>query len=488
MPAMLGRYEIVERLAAGGMGEVFIGRFVGPGGFVKPVAVKRIHPHLASDETFIQMLLDEARVASAIQHPNIVATLDVGCEDGQHYVAIQYVSGNPLSRLIREMKGRGDTLPPWLVAWIGAGVASALHAAHEARSLEGSPLGIVHRDVSPANVILSDAGHPMLLDFGVAKAAQKMHQTEHGQLKGKLPYMAPEVFHGAEVDRTIDVYSLGVMLYESLTGVSPFSRSNDVETIMALQQGTVGAPGTLASGIDERLESVVLTAMAHDRAARFRGADEVERELRQWARSVGASHDAAAAAAWIAEVVPTRLHARRELLARVGSSSSTPRVVVAPARELASSEADAETATEAGPTIPGVTRAMVRERPPRGASRATGALAALAAAAATSVLVVGAVWAMRQSASPVPAPTLGVAATSSATEDPVVSAAPSAPDPPVAAAPAPSAAPLVVTAAPARRTGSLPPRRTTVPPPSAAPIPTPAPTTPRGPLLRSYDQ
>src|SRR5215207_8433735 len=142
IPPRLGRYEIVERLSSGGMGEVFVARFAGPGGFIKPVALKRIHPHLAGDETFIAMLHDEANVAAAIRHPNIVATIDVGFDQGNHFVVLDYVSGDPLD--------------------------------------------IVHRDVSLGNIMLSDAGHPMLFDFGVAKAKQRFAQTSHGELKGKL--------------------------------------------------------------------------------------------------------------------------------------------------------------------------------------------------------------------------------------------------------------------------------------------------------------
>lgn len=187
IPERLGRYEILERLASGGMGEVFVGRFVGPGGFIKPVAVKRIHPHLAGDENFIHMLHDEAFVAGSIRHPNIIATIDVGSEGGNHFVVLDYVSGDSLARLQRDLQRRGAALPDWLVAWIGAETASALHAAHEAKTLAGELLEIIHRDVSLANVLLSDAGHPMLFDFGVAKATQRMHQTTHGELKGKLP-------------------------------------------------------------------------------------------------------------------------------------------------------------------------------------------------------------------------------------------------------------------------------------------------------------
>ncbi|MDI1445893.1 serine/threonine protein kinase [Polyangium sp. 6x1] len=335
VPERLGRYEIVERLASGGMGEVFIARFVAPGGFVKPVAVKRIHPFLAEDETFIHMLHDEANVAAAIRHPNIISTIDVGSEAGNHFVVLDYANGDPLQRMLRDIrKNHGTAFPDWMVAWIGAEVASALHAAHEAKNLEGESLEIIHRDVSTSNVILSDAGHPMLFDFGVAKAKQRMVQTSHGELKGKLPYMAPETFRGQDVDRTVDVFSLGVMLYELCTGNSPFARNSDLETIMALQSAVVEPPSHVRDAIHASLDPIVMRTMARERAERYPTALAVENDLRAWARARGAPHDAASAAAWIAETFRDRCAWRKALLARVASNaphtraqmSSSPRI------------------------------------------------------------------------------------------------------------------------------------------------------------------
>lgn len=323
IPERLGRYEILERLASGGMGEVFVGRFVGPGGFIKPVAVKRIHPHLAGDEMFINMLHDEANVAAAIRHPNIVSTIDVGSEGGNHFVVLDYVSGDSLSRLLRDQKKRGSAFPDWLVAWIGAETASALHAAHEAKSLTGESLEIIHRDVSLSNVLLSDAGHPMLFDFGVAKATQRMTQTMAGELKGKLPYMAPETFRGAPVDRTVDIFSLGVMLYELATATSPFARGSDLDTITALQSAVIEPPSRmLAGGVRASLDPIIMRTMARERSERYQTAAMVEQDLRAWARAHGAPHDAASASAWVLENFPERSSKRKALLARVANAPS----------------------------------------------------------------------------------------------------------------------------------------------------------------------
>lgn len=323
IPERLGRYEILERLASGGMGEVFVGRFVGPGGFIKPVAVKRIHPHLAGDEAFIHMLQDEANVAAAIRHPNIIATIDLGSEGANHFVVLDYVSGDSLSRLLRDQKKRGQAFPDWLVAWIGAETASALHAAHEAKSLTGESLHIIHRDVSLSNVLLSDAGHPMLFDFGVAKAAQRMTQTTAGELKGKLPYMAPETFKGAPIDRTVDIFSLGVMLYEMATSISPFARGGDLDTITALQSAIVEPPShKMPDSIRASLDPIIMRTMARERADRYPTAAMVEQALRAWARANGVPHDAASAAAWLAENFTERCNKRNALLARVANAPS----------------------------------------------------------------------------------------------------------------------------------------------------------------------
>lgn len=324
VPERLGRYEILERLASGGMGEVFVGRFVGPGGFIKPVAIKRIHPHLAGDETFIHMLHDEANVAAAIRHPNIIATIDVGSEDSNHFVVLDYCSGDSLSRLLKDHKKRGGgAFPDWLVAWIGAEIASALHAAHEAKSLTGESLTIIHRDVSLSNVLLSDAGHPMLFDFGVAKAAQRMTQTNAGELKGKLPYMAPETFQGAPVDRTVDVFALGVMLYEMATGISPFARGGDLDTIMALQSAIIDPPShKMPATIRASLDPIIMRTMARERAERYPTAAMVEHDLRAWARTNGLPHDAATAGAWVQQNFSERAGKRKALLARVANAPS----------------------------------------------------------------------------------------------------------------------------------------------------------------------
>ncbi|RYE88201.1 MAG: serine/threonine protein kinase, partial [Myxococcales bacterium] len=319
IPEQLGRYEIVQRLSAGGMGEVFVARVAGPGGFLKPVAVKRIHPHLSSDEAFIHMLHDEANVTAAIKHPNVVQIIEVGHENDSHFVVLDYVSGETLSKIRRDLLRGKQQMPIWLVAWIGAEVAGALHAAHEARSLEGEPLDIIHRDVSLGNIMLSDDGRPMLFDFGVAKAKQRLTHTMAGELKGKIAYMAPEVFHGATVDRSIDLYALGIVLYELLTGRSPFQGDSDIETLAAIQSGEAVLISDVRPDIDWLLAAIVMRAMNHSREERYQSGAQLEQALREWARKNGQPHDNSAAAQWASAAFPERLQERRALLARVAT-------------------------------------------------------------------------------------------------------------------------------------------------------------------------
>jgi serine/threonine-protein kinase len=203
---MLGRYAIYEKIASGGMATVHVGRQLGHVGFARTVAIKRMHPQYAGDPEFVSMFVDEARLAARIHHPNVVPTLDVVAMDGELFLVMELIQGESLSRLIRTASSRNEHIPPAMVATMLVGVLQGLHAAHEAKSDQGEPLGIVHRDVSPHNIIVGTDGIARVLDFGVAKATGRIQTTRDGQLKGKLAYMAPEQIHG-EVTRSTDVYA-----------------------------------------------------------------------------------------------------------------------------------------------------------------------------------------------------------------------------------------------------------------------------------------
>ena len=215
---LIGRYALFGEIASGGMATVHFGRLLGPVGFARTVAVKRLHPQFARDPEFVSMFLDEARVAARIQHPNVVATIDVVALEGELFLVMEYVLGETFSKLLRSARNRGQRVPLRVVTALLAGSLHGLHAAHEAKNEHGEPLGIVHRDVSPQNVIVGIDGVARVLDFGVAKAVGRLQSTREGQLKGKLSYMAPEQIRSGQVDRRTDIYAASIMLWEALVG------------------------------------------------------------------------------------------------------------------------------------------------------------------------------------------------------------------------------------------------------------------------------
>lgn len=266
-PLVVGRYAIHDELAAGGMGTVHIGRLVGAAGFTRTVAIKRLHPQLARDEELAAMLLDEARIASRIRHPNVVPTLDVVARDGELFVVMEYFAGESLAALLR---ARGGVPLP-----IGVGVAimrdvlAGLHAAHEATDEGGLPLSIVHRDVSPQNVFVGQDGIARVLDFGIAKAKGRYQQTGEGVIKGKLGYMPPEQVRGEPVDCRADVYAAGIVLWESLTSRRLFQADSDWATAQRILGGVREPASLYRPEVSEALDEIILRACHVDPAGRF---------------------------------------------------------------------------------------------------------------------------------------------------------------------------------------------------------------------------
>ena len=213
-----GRYVLFDEIAAGGMATVHFGRQSGAAGFSRTVAIKRLHPNLAKDPEFVAMFLDEARLVARIRHPNVVPTIDVVATEGEVFVVMEYVHGESLARLRTAMAQAGRVADPRIVASVISGVLHGLHAAHEAKSEVGQPLNIVHRDVSPQNILVGIEGISRVLDFGVAKAIGRVQSTREGQIKGKLAYMAPEQLQGGHVTRRADIYAVAAVTWEAFTG------------------------------------------------------------------------------------------------------------------------------------------------------------------------------------------------------------------------------------------------------------------------------
>ena len=279
-PHIIGRYELYDRIASGGMAAVHLGRLAGPVGFARTVAIKRLHPQFAADPEFVTMFLDEARLAARIQHPNVVPTIDVVATGGELFLVMEYVRGESASLLVRRATDRGERLPTRVVAAIVSGALQGLHAAHEAVDESNKPLGIVHRDVSPHNILVGLDGTTRVLDFGVAKAENRFHSTRGGEIKGKILYMSPEQLEGDTIDRTTDVYAMGLVLFELLTGVRMFSKKDDMTAIAKIVRNEI----TLPSHVDASLahwDAVIRAAAGrspHDRIPTARAmALEVER-------------------------------------------------------------------------------------------------------------------------------------------------------------------------------------------------------------------
>ena len=265
-------------IASGGMATVHLGRLVGVGGFGRTVAVKRLHAKYAKDPEFSGMLLDEARIVARIQHPNVVQTLDVVQTGPELFLVMEYVHGEAFGRLLRasrESRARGEPPSHAIVASVVAGVLHGLQAAHEARSETGEPLGIVHRDVSPQNVLVGADGVARLVDFGVAKAIERVQTTREGQIKGKLAYMAPEQLMDKGVDARTDVYAAGVMLWEALAGARLFHADNEGAIIAKVLGQEVLPPSSVDRHVPRALDVVVMRAIARDPATRFGSAREM---------------------------------------------------------------------------------------------------------------------------------------------------------------------------------------------------------------------
>jgi len=273
----LGRYELLVPIAVGGMASVWAARMTGA--VQKIVAVKLMRTEFSDDADFEQMFLDEAAVVSHIRHPNVAEILDLGEEDGTLYQVMEYVDGEPLNVVLREAKARGGVPLPILLRIIKQ-VCAGLHAAHELRGPDGTLVGLVHRDVSPQNILVGYDGMVKIVDFGVAKAALNKQNTRIGDVKGKAPYMSPEQALGQRVDRRADIFALGIVLYQLTTGAHPFLGANEFETMRRISSGApCEPPRSLAPALPEALEQIVLRALEHTPDARFASMLEMLRAL-----------------------------------------------------------------------------------------------------------------------------------------------------------------------------------------------------------------
>lgn len=274
----LGRYQVIGRIAQGGMAEVLLAKLVGPQGFERPIVIKRMLPQLATDRTFVEMFLDEAKLVAGIRHPNVVQVNELS-EDGEFFLVMEYLAGESAASLMKRLAMRKKRVPFAVCAYIVAEAAAGLHAAHELRGSDGQLRNVVHRDISPQNLFVTYDGAIKVIDFGIAKATDRMTKTEAGQLKGKFAYMAPESCRGGRIDRRTDLFSLATVLYEISTGTRLFVRSTDMKTLEAVCYEPIRPPSAVVKDYPKELEAVVMKGLERDPAARYQTAADMRRDL-----------------------------------------------------------------------------------------------------------------------------------------------------------------------------------------------------------------
>ncbi|MEZ0311299.1 MAG: serine/threonine protein kinase [Myxococcota bacterium] len=279
MSEFFGSYTLLEQIGVGGMAEVFLARHAGVEGFEKEVVIKRIRPHLSATDAFVTMFLGEAKLAAQLAHPNIVQIHDLGLIDASYFIAMEYVAGRDMSSIVPRAKSLDIPFPVEYALKIASNVCEALFYAHTKTDAHGNPLHIVHRDVSPENIRVAWNGNVKILDFGIAKAATQLHETKAGEVKGKLVYMSPEQVMGKPVDARSDVFSLGVVLYEALTGLKLFSGDNDLAIMNNIIDGKIYPPSYFRDDVQPEVEAIIMRALEKDRKKRYQTAFDMQYDI-----------------------------------------------------------------------------------------------------------------------------------------------------------------------------------------------------------------
>src|SRR5688572_14334091 len=279
-----GRYTLVKKLATGGMAEIWLARQRGLAGFNRFVVIKKILSHLSEQETFVKMFLDEARMSAQLNHPNVVQIYDLGREGDSYYIAMEFIAGENLAAIAWRGMKRGRPFPPPYAARVIADACKALHYAHHLKGSDGQPLEIVHRDISPQNLLVTYEGEVKVVDFGIAKAKSKSEHTKTGMLKGKFSYMSPEQCLGAPIDMRSDVFALGILLYELCTGKRLFKHESELMILEMITKRSVVPPSQVAAGISARLEDIIMQALEKDTAMRFQTAQAMQVTLEEYLR------------------------------------------------------------------------------------------------------------------------------------------------------------------------------------------------------------
>jgi serine/threonine protein kinase len=328
----LGRYELIKRIAVGGMGEIYLAKSRGTAGFEKTVIIKKILEHLAEEEEFVTKFLDEGRIVVNLTHGNIVPVFDMGEEDGEYFIAMEYLPARDLRDVLKKLGKRDQThsnqlIPTHLAVHIGVEVCKGLDYAHRRTDDAGQPLNIVHRDVSPSNVLISRDGEVKIIDFGIARAASRAAKTVSGRIQGKICYMSPEQAGGKSVDARSDVFSTGVILYEMLTGRRPFQGDSDLQSLDLVRQCNFETPSDVNPEIPAELDAIVNKALSRDIERRYQSSDELHIDLLEWLYSGGRAVTSQQLAEFARDLFPDGVEREDLRLARDTSSGSADRAM-----------------------------------------------------------------------------------------------------------------------------------------------------------------
>jgi len=308
-----GRYMIVGEVATGGMAEVFLGVHKGLEDFVKVVVIKRVLPQWSSSPEFVRMFIDEARIAARLDHPNIVRTYEFGEVDGQYFTTMEYLPGEDLTKTLNRLVQTKEQMPVHIAAGVVSQVCAGLHFAHQLTDTVGRPLGLVHRDVNPSNVVVTYGGEVKLIDFGVAKTTSNI-KTQTGTIKGKLSYMSPEQILGRETDQRSDVFSTGVVLWELLAQRPLFTRATEAATLYAILNDPITPPSRVRSDVPYELDLIVMQALARSPGDRFASAEEMQEALEQFLEHQFPKYDARSLARMLEELFGAdRARAKRSI-------------------------------------------------------------------------------------------------------------------------------------------------------------------------------
>jgi len=312
-PQRIDRYDLVAEIASGGMATVYLASLTGVGGFRRFVAIKRLHPHLAREQEFVEMFLDEARLAAGIHHPHVVPILEVGASERGYYLVMEYIEGDTLARLLARAATSGNRLPASIGTRIVVEMLAGLHAAHELRDEQGNPTELVHRDVSPQNILVGIDGTTRITDFGVARAASRLSATRAGQLKGKIAYMAPEQAMGdLDVDRRADVFSAGIVLWEVLAARRLFKAENEAATLSRVISEPIADIREINPRIDPDVAAIVMTALQRDRDARYATCQDFADDLEAAAQAAGALATSREVSSYVTSVIGQEIAQQRE--------------------------------------------------------------------------------------------------------------------------------------------------------------------------------